>query len=187
METKGDLSYFFIIGTLFILTLLYFLIRKIGFRKMISQILNLLLIIMFQYLKKNYGKTCFDIVFRYFQFFYFLGFYWFCGWWLLLILIQMVFFVQKNWSIWRNSIYIATNDSNSIDQEEKRISKAGQFLRKYKLDNCRCLMFWKVKWVLWDQGLIYQVDLLKGRIGKYWIKAGLNKSTALKIYCNENC
>jgi lipopolysaccharide/colanic/teichoic acid biosynthesis glycosyltransferase len=29
-----------------------------------------------------------------------------------------------------------------IDQEEKRISKAGQFLRKYKLDNCRrCLMF----------------------------------------------
>jgi UDP-N-acetylmuramyl pentapeptide phosphotransferase/UDP-N-acetylglucosamine-1-phosphate transferase len=37
METKGDLSYFFIIGTLFILTLLYFLIRRLVFRKMISQ------------------------------------------------------------------------------------------------------------------------------------------------------
>jgi hypothetical protein len=33
METKGDLSYFFIIGTLFILTLLYFLIRRLVFVK----------------------------------------------------------------------------------------------------------------------------------------------------------
>jgi hypothetical protein len=40
METKGDLSYFFIIGTLFADTSL-FLDKKIGFRKMISQILNL--------------------------------------------------------------------------------------------------------------------------------------------------
>jgi hypothetical protein len=35
-KTKGDLSYFFIIGTLFIDTSL-FLDKKIGFRKMISQ------------------------------------------------------------------------------------------------------------------------------------------------------
>jgi hypothetical protein len=72
-KTKGDLSYFFIIGTLFIDTSL-FLDKKIGFRKMISQDSQFVLIIMFQYLKKNYGKTCFLILFSLFQFFYFLGF-----------------------------------------------------------------------------------------------------------------
>jgi hypothetical protein len=36
-----------------------FLDKKIGFRKMISQDSQFVLIIMFQYLKKNYGKTCF--------------------------------------------------------------------------------------------------------------------------------
>jgi UDP-N-acetylmuramyl pentapeptide phosphotransferase/UDP-N-acetylglucosamine-1-phosphate transferase len=35
METKGDLSYFFIIYTLFILTLIYFLIRRLVFRKIV--------------------------------------------------------------------------------------------------------------------------------------------------------
>jgi UDP-N-acetylmuramyl pentapeptide phosphotransferase/UDP-N-acetylglucosamine-1-phosphate transferase len=34
---KGDLSYFFIMGTLLILTLIYFLIRRMVFRKMIRQ------------------------------------------------------------------------------------------------------------------------------------------------------
>jgi hypothetical protein len=37
MAMKGDLSYFFIMGTLLILTLIYFLIRRMVFRKMIRQ------------------------------------------------------------------------------------------------------------------------------------------------------
>jgi UDP-N-acetylmuramyl pentapeptide phosphotransferase/UDP-N-acetylglucosamine-1-phosphate transferase len=37
MAMKGDLSYFFIMGTLLILTLIYFLIRRMVFRKMMRQ------------------------------------------------------------------------------------------------------------------------------------------------------
>jgi hypothetical protein len=51
-----------------------FLDKKIGFRKMISQDSQFVLIIMFQYLKKNYGKTCFDIVFAIFNSSIFLAF-----------------------------------------------------------------------------------------------------------------
>jgi lipopolysaccharide/colanic/teichoic acid biosynthesis glycosyltransferase len=49
------------------------------------------------------------------------------------ILIKWVF-CTKNWSIWRkNSIYKLR--TIQIDRSRrKRISKAGQFLRKYKLD-----------------------------------------------------
>jgi lipopolysaccharide/colanic/teichoic acid biosynthesis glycosyltransferase len=72
---------------------------------------------MFQYLKKNYGKTCFDIVFA----FSILLFSW-----LLLILWMMAIvdtytngiFVQKELvNLEKNSIYISYERFNSIDQE----------------------------------------------------------------------
>jgi choline kinase len=88
---------------------------------------------MFQYLKKNYGKTCFDIVFAIFNSSIFLAFIDFVddGCWYL----YKWYFVQKELvNLEKNSIYISYERFNSIDQEEN-ISKAGQFLRKYKLDN----------------------------------------------------
>jgi lipopolysaccharide/colanic/teichoic acid biosynthesis glycosyltransferase len=55
-------------------------------------------------------------------------------WMMVLILIQMVFVQKELVNLEKNSIYISYERFNSIDQEEN-ISKAGQFLRKYKLDN----------------------------------------------------
>jgi hypothetical protein len=65
-KTKGDLSYFFIIGTLFILTLLYFLIRRLVFVKWSqdSQSLNYNVPIFKEKLWQNVFWYCFRFIFN---------------------------------------------------------------------------------------------------------------------------
>jgi lipopolysaccharide/colanic/teichoic acid biosynthesis glycosyltransferase len=136
------------------------------------------------------AKRVFDIVFALFTILLFS--------WLLLILWMMAIvdtytngiFVQKRIGQFgeKFNIYKLRTIQNSIDQEEKRISKAGQFLRKYKLDELP-QMFNVLKGEMSIVGprpdLPGYYDLLEGENRKILeLKPGLTSPAALK-YCNE--
>jgi lipopolysaccharide/colanic/teichoic acid biosynthesis glycosyltransferase len=108
----------------------------------------------------------------------------------LLILIQMVFCTKELVNLEKNSIYISYERFKFDRSRRKRISKAGQFLRKYKLDNCRrCLMFWKVKWVCgtkaWFTRLLWFVG--RGESENIELKPGLTSPQLWNIVMKRNC
>jgi hypothetical protein len=121
-----------------------FLDKKIGFRKMISQFSICLLIVpIFKEKRQNVFWYCFRAIFNSSIFLAFIDFVDDGNCW---YLYKWYFCTKKMVNLEKNSIYKLRTIQIRY-QEEIRISKAGQFLRKYKLDNYRrCLMFWKVKW-----------------------------------------